>query len=182
MGKAGWVHNPVCWWLGLYFRFVCCLDEVSWTGCYWWLGDAGSCIQVVSFVWVLTIWYSLGYSSGEGNGTPLQYSCLENPMDGGAWQAAVHGVAKSEWLHFHFPLSCIGEEVATHSSILAWRIPWTEEPGRLQSMESQRVGHDWATNTPTNTTCFKKDLDVTNKIGLITLILKKPYSDLMFIS
>ena len=49
---------------------------------------------------------------GEGNGTPLQYSCLENPMDGGAWWAAVHGVAKSQarvWLHFHFSLSCIGE-------------------------------------------------------------------------
>ena len=48
----------------------------------------------------------------EGNGTSLQYSCLENPMDGGAWWAAVHGVAKSdmtEWLHFHFSLSCIGE-------------------------------------------------------------------------
>ena len=56
-GQGG---NPVCWWLGLYFCFVCCLDEVSCTGCYWWLGDAGSCIQVVSFVWVLTIWYPLG--------------------------------------------------------------------------------------------------------------------------
>ena len=57
MGKAEWGSNPVCWWLGLYFCFACCLDEVS---CYWWLGDARSCIQVVSFVWVLTIWYSLG--------------------------------------------------------------------------------------------------------------------------
>ena len=50
---------------------------------------------------------------GEGNGNPLQYSCLENPMDGGAWWGAVHGVAKSrdltERLHFHFSLSCIGE-------------------------------------------------------------------------
>ena len=53
-------------------------------------------------------------NSGEGNGTPLQYSCLENPMDRGAWWAAVHGVAKSrtrlsDFTYFHFSLSCIGE-------------------------------------------------------------------------
>ena len=60
MGKAEWGGTSVCWWLGWYFCFVCCLDEVSCTRCYWWLGDAGSCIQVVSFVWVLTIWYPLG--------------------------------------------------------------------------------------------------------------------------
>ena len=64
---------------------------------------------------------------GEGNGTPLQYSCLENPMDGGAWYAAVHGVAESQtWLsdftstfHFH----ALEKEMATYSSVLAWRIP-----------------------------------------------------------
>ena len=61
MGKAEWGGNPVCYWLGLYFCFVCCLDEVSCTGCYWWLCDARSSIQVVSFVWVFTIWYSLGF-------------------------------------------------------------------------------------------------------------------------
>jgi len=82
---------------------------------------------------------------GEGNGTPLQYSCLENPMDGGAWWAAVHGVAKSPTrlsdftFTFHFHAL---KEMATHSSVLAWRMPWTEEAGRLQSMESQRVGHN----------------------------------------
>ena len=58
MGKAEWGDNPVCWWLGLYSCFVCCLDEASWTGCYWWLGDAGPCFHAF-FVWVLTIWYSL---------------------------------------------------------------------------------------------------------------------------
>ena len=53
------------------------------------------------------------YIYGEGNGTPLQYSCLENPMDGGDWKSAVHGVVEesdtTEWLHFHFSLSCTGE-------------------------------------------------------------------------
>ena len=88
----------------------------------------------------------LGSSVGEGDGTPLQYSCLENPMDGGAWWAAVHGVAKSRTrlsdftLPFHF--YALEKEMATHSSILAWRIPGTGEPGGLPSMGSHRVGHD----------------------------------------
>ena len=60
MSKAEWGGNPACWWLGLYFCFVCCLNELSCTGCYWWLKDARSCIQVAFFVWVLTIWYSVG--------------------------------------------------------------------------------------------------------------------------
>ena len=83
---------------------------------------------------------------GEGNGNPLQYSCLENPMDGGAWQAAVHGVARS-WTRlsdfpftFHFPT--LEKEMATHSSVLAWRIPGTGQPGGLPSMGSHRVGYD----------------------------------------
>ena len=72
---------------------------------------------------------------GEGDGTPLQYSCLENPMDRGAWWAAVRGVAKS-WtrLHFHFSLSCIGEGNGNHSTVLAWRIPGTGESGGLPSV------------------------------------------------
>ena len=75
---------------------------------------------------------------GEGNGTPLQYSCLESPMDGGAWKAAVHGVAEGRTLHFH----ALEKEMATHSSVLAWRIPGTGEPGGLLSVGSHRVGHD----------------------------------------
>ena len=73
----------------------------------------------------------------EGNGTPLQYSCLENPMDGEAWQAAVHGVAEGRTrlsnftLTFHF--RALEKEMATHSSVLAWRIPGTGEPGGLPS-------------------------------------------------
>ena len=70
---------------------------------------------------------------GEGNGTPLQYSCLENPMDGGAWWAAVNGVAKSPTrlsnFTFTFHIHALEKEMATHSSVLAWRIPGTGEPG-----------------------------------------------------
>ena len=85
---------------------------------------------------------------GEGNGTPLQHSWLENPMDGGAWWAAVHGVAKSRTrlsgftFTFHFP--ALEKEMATHSSVLAWRIPGTGEPCGLPSVGSHRVGHDWS--------------------------------------
>ena len=83
---------------------------------------------------------------GEGNGIPLQYSCLENPMDGGAWQAAVHGVAKSRTrlsnFLFTFHFHALEKEMATHSSILAWRIPGTGEPGGLPSMGSHRVRQD----------------------------------------
>ena len=89
--------------------------------------------------------YNSDYS-GEGNGTPLQYSCLENLMDGGAWWAAVHGVAKSRTrlsdFTFTFHFHALEKEVATHSSVLAWRIPGTGEPGGLPSMGSHRVGHD----------------------------------------
>ena len=84
--------------------------------------------------------------SGEGNGTPLQYSCLENPMDGGAWWAAVHGAAKNQTrlsdFTFTFHFHALEKEMATHSSVLAWRIPGMGEPGGLPSMGSRRVGHD----------------------------------------
>ena len=70
---------------------------------------------------------------GEGNGTPLQYPCLENPMDGGAWLSDF-----TFTFHFH----ALEKEMATHSSVVAWRIPGTGEPGGLLSMGSHRVGHD----------------------------------------
>ena len=85
---------------------------------------------------------------GEGNGTPLWYSCLENPRDGGAWWAAVHGVAESRTglsdftFAFTFHFHALEKEMATHASILAWRIPGTAESGGLLSMGSHGVGHD----------------------------------------
>ena len=91
-------------------------------------------------------WAPLGYNGGEGNGTPLQYSCMENRMDGGAWWAAVHGVAKSQTrlsnFTFTFHFHALEKEMAPHSSVLAWRIPGMGEPGRLPSMGSHRVRHD----------------------------------------
>ena len=85
---------------------------------------------------------------GEGNGTPLQYSCLVNPMDGGAWKAVVHGVAEGRTrlsdftFTFTFHFHALEKEMATHSSVLAWRIPGMGAPGGLPSMGSHRVGHD----------------------------------------
>ena len=82
----------------------------------------------------------------EGSGTPLQCSCLEDPMDRGAWWAAVHGVAKN-WTQlsdftFTFHFHALEEEMATHSSVLAWKIPGTGQPGGLPSMGLHRVRHD----------------------------------------
>ena len=79
-------------------------------------------------------------------GTPLQYSCLENPMDRRAWKAAVHGVAECRTrlsdFTFTFHFHALEKEMATHSSVLAWRIPGRAELGGLPSMGSHRVGHD----------------------------------------
>ena len=87
-------------------------------------------------------------SPGAGNGNPLQYSCLENPMDGEAWWAVVHGVAKSRTrlsdFIFTFHFHTLEKEMAPHSSVLAWRIPGTEEPSGLPSLGSHRIGHDWS--------------------------------------
>ena len=115
-------------------------------------------------------WYFI-YSSvflfGEGDGTPLQYSCLENPMDGGAWWAAVHGVAKSRTqlrdFTFTFPFHALEKEMATHSSVLAWRIPGLGEPGGLPSMGSHRVGHDWSDLAAAATMLLLKCKNTKNK-------------------
>ena len=110
----------------------------------WQIFIIGHCVQASCLVELLT----LTRIFREGDGTPLQYSCLENPMDGGAWWAPVHGVAKSRArlsdFTFTFPFHALEKEMATHSSVLAWRIPGTGEPGGLPSMGSHRVGHNWS--------------------------------------
>ena len=94
----------------------------------------------------LSIYWSVMWQAGEGNGTPLQYSCLENPMDGGAWQTAVHGVSKSQTrlsdFTFTFHFHALEKEMTIHSSVLAWRIPGMGDPGGLLSVGSHRVEHD----------------------------------------
>ena len=97
------------------------------------------------YLWLFNV-YELVFR--EGNGIPLQYSCLENPMDRGAWWAAVPGVAKSRMrlsdFTFTFHFHAMEKEMATPSSVLAWRIQGTGEPGGLLSMGSHGVGHDWS--------------------------------------
>ena len=98
---------------------------------------------------------------------PLQYSYLANPMDGGAWWAAVYGVTKSQTrlrdFTFTFPFHVLEKEMATHSSVPAWRIPGTGEPGGLLSMGLHRVGHDWsalAAAAAVNSSCCGQDFQI----------------------
>ena len=103
-------------------------------------------IYVSDFTWIRIDYFRVSF--GEGNGTPLQYSCLENPMDGGAWWAAVHGVSESltrlSDFTFIFHFHALEKEMAAHSSVLARRNPGMGEPGGLLSMGLHRVGHDWS--------------------------------------
>ena len=121
-------------------------------------------------------------------GTPLQYSCLENPMDGGAWWAAVHEVTRSRTQlsdftftsHFH----AVEREMATHSSVLAWRIPGTGETGGLLSLGSHRVGHDWSNlATAAAATCsifYLLPLNITNFISFSFLRWSLPLVEISF--
>ena len=94
-------------------------------------------VQVIEPVYNKTVIFCniVKVSIGEGNGNPLQCSCLENPRDGASWWAAVYEVTELNTTKHLAP----ERAMAPHSSILAWKIPWMEEPGRLQSMGSLRV-------------------------------------------
>ena len=112
------------------------------------------------------------FSLDNHSGTPLQYSCLENPMDRGAWKAADPGVADG-WTRlsdftFTFHFHALEKEMATHSSDLAWRIPGTGEPGGLPSMGLPRVRHDWS-DLAAAADCVKS-LAVTQSIPLVFLL------------
>ena len=104
------------------------------------------CLPTMQETWV----WSLGWQDllEKATAPHSKYSCLENPMDRGTWWAAVHGVAKS-WTRlsdftFTFHFHALEKEMATHSSVPAWRIPGTGEPGGLPSMGLHKVGHDWS--------------------------------------
>ena len=111
---------------------------------------------------------TLSLRFGEGNGTPLQYSCLENPMHGGAWWAAVHGVAEGRtWLRdftFTFHFHALEKEMAAHFSVLAWRVPGMGEPGGLPSLGSHRVGHDWSDLAAAAALDYKVKRDKDNRV------------------
>ena len=133
----------------LCFRHVDCCGVVSSFSCVQFFCDPmdysppNSSEHGISQVRIME-WVSISF--GEGNGTPLQYSCLENPMEGGAWQAAVHGILKSQTqlsdFTFTFHFHSLEKQMAIHSSVLAQRIPGKGEPGGLSSVGSHRVGHD----------------------------------------
>ena len=124
------------------------------------------------------IYVVLKYPSGEGDGTPLQHSCLENPMDRGAQWAAIHGVSRSQTrlsnFTFTFHFHALEKEMATYSSVLAWRIPGTGEPGGLPSAGSHRVGHDWSDLAAAAAAKYPSISYLLIKTGKIVTTVKKP--------
>ena len=155
VGCSPWGHTESNTTERLHFHFsLSCIGEGNGTplqcsclenprdGGAWWpavygVAQSRTCLKRLS---------SSSSRLGEGNGTSLQYSCLENPMDRGAWMAAVHGVAEDRTrpsdFTFNFHFHALEKEMATHSCVLAWRIPGMGEPGGLPSMGLHRVGHD----------------------------------------
>ena len=128
-------HRAGVGWIGrLGLTYVHCHKQMDTGILYTWL-----LLKHLSHCIVIT---------GEDNGNPLQYSCLENPMGRGAWWAAVHGVAKRRTrlsdFTFTFYFHALEKGMTTHSSVLTWRISGTGEPGGLPSMGSHRIGHYWS--------------------------------------
>ena len=121
----------------------------------------------------LHFWHPVRLGSGEGSDTPLQYSCLENTMDGGAWWAAVHGVAKSRTrlrdFTFTFHFHALEKEMATHSSILAWRILGTEEPGAIYGVSQSWTRLKWLSSSSSSSIGFIFGLDHCSKQYTILL-------------
>ena len=101
-------------------------------------------------------------------------------MDGGGWWAAVHGVAKSPtWLSdftFTFHFHALEKEMATHSSVLAWRIPGTAEPGGMPSVGSHRVGHDWSDLAAAATFSLRVAFEVKYLVGFLVLLQSQYYT------
>ena len=122
--------------------------------------------------WKTQNFYSpLYFKDGEGNGTPLQYSCLENPMDRGTWWAVVHGVKKSQTrlsnftLTFHF--HALEKEMAPHSSVLAWRIPGMAEPDGLPSVgvPQRRTQLKWLSSSGGSSSTWKTFCILSDNVG-----------------
>ena len=138
------------------------INTKLWAKCQW------PCLWRLSTLLQTILFYFYYLYSILSFGNPPQYSCLENPRNRGAWWAAVYGVAQSwtqlKQLSMH---TCIEKEMATHSSILAWRIPGTEEPGGLPSMGSHRVGHDWNDLACMHACILYTDIMYLNKIFIL---------------
>ena len=145
--SISWINNvPLCEYTTFPLHIHLSMDTLHCSRILAMMNNASKNIRV-PLLWdpVLS---SFGYIPRNGITTSYGSSCLENPMDGGAFQAAVHGVAEG-WTRlsdftFTFHFHALKKEMATHSSVLAWRSPGTGEPGGLPSMGSHRVGHDWS--------------------------------------
>ena len=160
LGRSKWGCSPagsegmLPWWhLGVIFlscktvrRYISVALSYQVCGCSLLLRYCNGVLRFMGSQRVGHDW--LNWTELNCSGTPLQNSCLENLMGGGAWWAAIHGVAKSRtWLSdftFTFHFHALEKEMETHSSVLAWRIPGMGEPGGLPSMGSHRVGHTWS--------------------------------------
>ena len=152
--KASSTTSPISLWLrpllqsSRLFLWPCCLSLIRTDGDIGHAADTWPLFTCAEQKCGDRVLGEVEKSSGEGNGTPLQYSCLENPVDGGAWKAAVHGIIEGQTrlsdFTFTFHSHALEKEMATHSSVLAWRLLGMAEPGGLPSLGSHRVGHDWS--------------------------------------